>query len=68
MKNEDIAYLVCGTILVLAFIYGIYSYNAALIEAQKSVEIKAMETEAEVKKTKERSQFWQKAVPWGEYE
>lgn len=57
--------MVCGTVVILAIVGAIYGYHTTQIEAEKSVVETELHEKADVEQTEERSQFWQKLVPWG---
>lgn len=67
--------LVCITIVILAAFLGVSQYQSRQIEKEKAIaeakieqEKAAIHEKEETERTEERSQFWQKAVPWGKDE
>lgn len=64
--------LLCITVVLCVGLMGYFSNVSTQIEAEKAVQTKQIEqVEEEVRekqateRTEERSQFWQKLVPWG---
>jgi uncharacterized protein YpmB len=56
--------IICGTIMVLVGVIAFTTYKVN----QNSVTKAKIQAEKELEQTEERSQFWQKLVPWGEDE
>ena len=57
--------VICATIVVCVVALGFFSNRSQEIEAKKSVTETEITEAAHVEQTEERSQFWQKLVPWG---
>lgn len=67
MSDKKI-FIVCGTIVLCVACLSVYSYNRSIIEAEKSVKEAEIQAATDIERTEERSQFWQKLVPWGQDE
>lgn len=70
-KDHPIIFSVsCVAILSVAivasiFTIGKYSVEAAKIKAEKDIKTTEIHEREETERTEEKSQFWQKLVPWG---
>ena len=67
MRDHNVLKLVVIVGVILVSLFGINTYRSAKlaeIEREREIEIQIQETE----RTEERSQFWQKVVPWGDDE
>lgn len=51
--------------VVLALVVNFFAMERAKIEAQKQIEVEEIRKIENVERTEERSQFWQKLIPWG---
>lgn len=67
MTNKQ-AYILCATVVLLALIGTVWNINSKIIEKERIISTTELETKAAVEQTEERSQFWQKIIPWGEDE
>lgn len=56
--------LLCVLLLVPAYL----SVEHAKIKAERDKEVTIIEQQQKTERTEERSQFWQKLVPWGKDE
>ena len=66
-KFKAIIACVIGTIVSVTVI-GYFKMERAKIEAQKQIQVEEIHKIENIERTEERSQFWQKLVPWGEDE
>jgi len=68
-NNKFKAIIICviGTI-VLVTVIGYFEKERLKIEAQKQIQLEEIRKIENIERTEERSQFWQKLVPWGEDE
>lgn len=67
MRSKYVLYLSIVVVLGLCGLFGIngyYDYQKTILDNKKEVLVEQERTE----RTEERSQFWQKIVPWGEDE
>ena len=60
-----IALIVCVTTLASIYMFIGYCREAKQIDAKRTIEQTEIEQKAETERTEERSQFWQKLIPWG---
>ena len=77
MTNNQVktAVIAAVGVIVLAVVIGFFGNKRAAIEAERAEQIRLIEREdnaiveaQRTERTEERSQFWQKLVPWGEDE
>jgi len=55
-------------VLAITLSIGYFSLESAKIQAEKAVKVEQIEQKEKTERTEERSQFWQKLVPWGKDE
>lgn len=61
--------LIIAVCLTSIFAGGFYfSYQKSLVDRDRAIQVERIEQEQKTERTEERSQFWQKVVPWGEDE
>lgn len=60
--------VVCVTIVTVVWTVGNYSVEAAKINAENNVKKTEIEQIEETKRAEESAQFWQKLIPYGQYE
>jgi hypothetical protein len=75
MYGKDVIRVVCVVALALVILVGVGQYASvrkSQIEAARAAEVRQIEREEaavvqaqKTERTEERSQFWQKVVPWG---
>lgn len=68
MKEIKLAAILASGVIVLALVVNYFALERAKIEAQKQVEIEQLHQVEGIERTEERSQFWQKLIPWGDDE
>ncbi len=78
MHSKDILKMVvavAAAFVIACVAAGYFSNQRAAIDAKRDAEIRLIEREEETvvqaqktERTEERSQFWQKIVPWGDNE
>ncbi len=61
-------FVIATAIVASIFTIGKYSVEAAKIQAEKDIKTTEIHEREETERTEEKSQFWQKLVPWGNYE
>jgi hypothetical protein len=59
---------VCVTIFAVIYSISLYSVEATKIKAEKDLKVAEIHEREETERAEERAQFWQKLVPWGNYE
>jgi len=75
-KEVTVVGIICATIIVVVSVMGFKSYQSGKIEANKVILQAQIDSDRTIKqadivehqsteRTEERSQFWQKLVPWG---
>lgn len=66
MKVDHKLVLSAGVVVILfAVVIGFFSLEESKINAAKETEIRRVQEAQATERTEERSQFWQKLVPWG---
>lgn len=60
--------VVCVAVVSIIWTIGNYSVQATKINAEKEIKRTEIEQIEETKRAEESAQFWQKVIPWGEYE
>jgi len=61
--------LALGFAFVLGIgVIGFFGVQSQKIEAEKEKVVAAIQEREATERTEERSQFWQKLIPWGNYE
>lgn len=60
--------VVCIAVVAVIWTVGNYSVEAAKINAEKEIKRTEIEQIEETKRAEESAQFWQKLIPYGQYE
>lgn len=71
MHGKDVLKIALVAALLLAVVIGYGQFTRvqkAKIEAERSIQVEKIEQTEKTERTEERSQFWQKLVPWGKDE